>query len=123
MIYKVLADITVFIHFLWVLFIIFGAFAGIRSRIVMVIHISGIIMALVLQFRGWYCPLTYLEVWLRAQHSTELTYTGSFIIHYMEKIVYIQVSQNIIIALTIIIGVFNVWIYFQAVRLARRRRT
>jgi hypothetical protein len=111
MIYKILADITVFIHFLWILFLIFGAFAGIRSGIIKIFHISGIVLALSYQLLNWYCPLTYLEVWLREQHNPVLSYSGSFIMHYVEKIVYLQVSQKLIFVLTIILGALNVFIY------------
>jgi hypothetical protein len=116
MFYKILADITVFIHFLWILFLIFGAFAGVRSRVIKIFHISGIVLALSFQLLNWYCPLTYLEAWLRAQHSPAHTYTGSFIVHYMEKIVYLEVSRTMIFVLTVIIGVLNVGIYLKAVK-------
>jgi len=111
MIYKILADITVFIHFLWILFLIFGAFPGIKNRAVKILHLSGLAFALILQLANWYCPFTYLEVWLRAQHDPAFTYTGSFIIHYVEKLVYIQISRRILFSLTTVIAALNVWMY------------
>jgi hypothetical protein len=87
MVYKVLADIVVFVHFLWILFLIFGVFWGIRNRKVKVIHIFALAFAIIIQVFNWYCPLTHLEVWLRAKHDPSMSYAGSFITHYIEKIV------------------------------------
>ena len=86
MLYKILADIVVLIHFLWIVFLFFGAFWGIKNKAGRIFHLSGLAFAFILQIFDWYCPLTHLEVWLRSKHSPFLTYAASFIIHYVEKI-------------------------------------
>lgn len=111
MLYKLTADIVVLIHFLWILFLIFGWLLGVRYRAIRIFHIVGLGFAFMIQIFGWYCPLTYLEVWLRQQHDLSLSYVGSFIIHYIEKLVYIELSPTIILVLTTILCVFNVYIY------------
>lgn len=113
MLYKILADIVVLIHFLWVIFIIFGGFSGRRHKAVKVIHISGICFALLLQIFSWYCPFTYLEIWLRAMHDPAFTYAGSFIIHYLEEIVYIRIDRGILFLLTLCVAALNIWLYFR----------
>jgi len=113
MLYKILADSVVFIHFLWILFLLFGALLGIRNKAVRIIHISGLAFAIVLQMFDWYCPLTYLEVWLRKQHDPALSYTGSFIIYYIEKIVYIELSRNLVFVFSIFVCGMNVWLYLR----------
>jgi hypothetical protein len=65
----------------------------------------------VIQIFGWYCPFTHLEIWLRNRHDPGLSYTGSFIINYVEKVVYLDVSFNLIFVLTIILIVVNLIIY------------
>ena len=109
--YKILADVVVLIHFLWILFLIFGAFAGIRNKTIKIIHISGLVFAFVIQIFGWYCPLTDLEVWLRSKHDPSLAYAGSFIIHYVEGVIYIEISPWLIFALTLLLIGFNTWFY------------
>jgi hypothetical protein len=52
-------------------------------------------------------------VWLRSRHDSTLSYTGSFIIHYVEKIVYIELSRNLIIVLTLVLCGLNVWLYLK----------
>jgi hypothetical protein len=113
MFFKILADSVVLIHFLWILFLFFGAILGIKNKAVKLFHISGLAFAFVIQIFGWYCPLTYLEVWLRSKHDFALTYTGSFVIHYVETMVYIELSRPLILILTLFLCGFNVWLYFR----------
>jgi hypothetical protein len=111
MTYKISADIVVVIHFLWIVFLIFGAFLGVRLKSVKIFHIAGLVFALVIQIFDWRCPLTYLEAWLRAKHDPALAYAGSFIPHYLEKIVYIALPRYTVFVLTIFLCGFNVWMY------------
>ncbi len=113
MLYKVLAGIVVSIHFIWILFLFLGAFWGVHNRAVKIFHISGLFFAFLIQIFDWYCPLTHLEVWLRSQHHPDLIYAGSFIIHYIEKSVYIELSRSLILILTIFLCGFNVWFYLK----------
>jgi hypothetical protein len=114
MFYKVLADIVVFVHFLWILFLIFGVFWGIRNRKVKVIHIFALAFAITIQAFSWYCPLTHLEAWLRAKHDPALSYTGSFIAHYVEKIVYIELPATLIFVLSIFLVGISSWLYLKS---------
>lgn len=111
MLLRILADIVVFIHFLWIVFLIFGACAGRRHQTVKYLHISGLAFAFMLQVFDWYCPLTYFEVWLRAQHDPGRLYAGSYIIHYLEKIIYMEVDRWVIVILTIALCGINAWVY------------
>ena len=117
MIYKILADSVVLIHFLWIIFLFFGALWGVKNRIVKIFHIVGLAFAFLIQIVDWYCPLTHLEIWLRSKHEPALTYSGSFIIHYLERIVYIEVSRYLVFVLTLFLCGFNGWLYFRKDRL------
>ena len=92
MLYRIFADFVVLVHFLWIVFLFFGAVWGVRSKVIRIIDVSGLSFAVLIQVLGWYCPLTHLEVWLRSKDNPALPYTGSFIIHYLEKIVYLELS-------------------------------
>ena len=113
MLYKILADSIVVVHFLWIVFLFLGAFWGTKNKTIKILHISGLAFAFIIQILGWYCPLTYLEGWLRARHNFALTYAGSFIIHYVEELVYIDVSRTLIFFLTLFICGFNFWLCFK----------
>jgi hypothetical protein len=112
--YRVLADITVAVHFLWIVFLILGGIWGRRHRAVRVLHVAGLGLAAALAVSGWYCPLTYLEVWLRGRQAPGAGYGGSFIIHYVEKLIYIDVSPAVLSALTVLLIAGNVWLYLRA---------
>jgi len=111
--YKILADIVVIIHFLWILFLVSGAFPGVKNKAIKIFHISGLVFAFVIQIFGWYCPLTHLEVWLRAKHDPSLAYAGSFIIHYMEGFIYLEIPAWLVFSLTLLLIGFNVWFYLR----------
>jgi hypothetical protein len=113
MFYKILADIVVIIHFLWVLFLIFGVFLGRKSKVAKVTHMCGLGFALIIQLLQLYCPLTYLEVWLRERHDPSLSYSGSFIVFYIEKLVYVDLSRSSIFVLSILLCGFNAWFYLR----------
>lgn len=111
MLYRVLADIVVLIHFLWIVFLIFGALLGRKHRAIKIFHIGGVIFALTIQILGWYCPLTHLEIWLRRMHDPSLSYSGSFIIHYVEKVVYVNLSEQTVLIMTIVLVALSGWLY------------
>ena len=111
MFHKILADIVVLIHFLWIIFLFLGALWGIKNKTVRIFHLSGLAFAFVIQVFSWYCPLTYLEVWLRSRHDASLTYTGSFILHYVEQVVYIELARDLIFVLTLALCGLHLWLY------------
>ena len=113
MAYKILANLAVLVHFLWILFLVFGALWGVHSRAVRYFHVGGLIFAFVINVMGWYCPLTYLEVWLRSMRSPGDTYAGSFIAHYLEEIIYLDVPERALLVLTIVLCAFNAWYYLR----------
>ena len=111
MLYRLLADFVVLLHFLWIVFLFLGAIWGRKNGILKIFHLAGLCFALVTQIFGWCCPLTYLEVWLRSKHDPRWLYAGSFIIHYVEKIVYLELSRTLVAVGTVILVGFNVWLY------------
>ena len=122
MILKILADIVVLTHFLWILLLFFGAFLGRRNKALKIFHLSGLSFAFVIQIFDWYCPLTYLEIWLRSKHDPGLIYAGSFIIHYVEGIVYMELSHYLVLIFTIFLIGFNIWFYLKKGATSTNRR-
>ncbi len=111
MIYGILADGVVFIHFLWILFLITGSLWGRKNRAVRYLHISGLFFALIIQLLDWYCPLTLLEVWLRSLRNPALSSGGSFIITYLERLIYISIPPSVVQVLTVLLCAFHGWMY------------
>jgi hypothetical protein len=107
MLYQVLADITVFIHLLFILFLIFGLLLivlGIFKKWPIIkdikfraLHLLGFLIVVGFEFAGLLCPLTYLEIYLREKEDLNGVYFGSFIAHYIEKIIYWEIPLELIV--------------------------
>jgi len=111
--YGILADGVVVIHLCWILFLVSGAFWGVRSRAVRILHIAGLVFATVIQLFDWYCPLTHLEAWLRSKQSPAVASPSPFIIYYVQKIVYVELSRFTVSALTFILCGCCAWWYLR----------
>ena len=108
--YGFLADAVVAIHFLWILFLIFGGWWGRRTRWIARIHLAGLAFACLVEGFDWYCPLTHLEVWFRRK-GTQAGYAESFITHYLNGLIYIELPHPLIVALTLALCAANAWLY------------
>ena len=87
MIFSLLADLVLVLHFIFILFAIFGAVLVYFYHWIAWLHIPMACWAILISFFGWICPLTYLEVWLR-QAAGEQGYQTGFIAHYLSPIVF-----------------------------------
>ena len=65
----------------------------------------------ILVILGQYCPLTLWENTLRAKYDPSLVYTGSCIIHYVQKLLYPDINPLIIRAVTTFIAIFSIVVF------------
>ena len=108
--YGFLADAVVALHFLCILFLIFGGWWGSKTRRVGRIHLAGLAFACLVEGFDWYCPLTHLEVWLRRE-GAQAGYAESFITHYLSSLIYIDLPHPLIVSLTMALCAANAWLY------------
>jgi hypothetical protein len=106
------ADAVVLVHLLWILFIMLGAWIGRRVPWVKWVHVGALGFSVLLQVRGWLCPLTFLEHWLRTRSGPGQDYPGDFIAHYAERLVYLDVSRDAVLAATAVIIIGSLWAYW-----------
>ena len=85
--YRLLANAVVTFHALFILFVLFGGFLAWRWRWVAVVHIPCAVWGILIEFRGWICPLTPLENSLRAKAGQQ-GYSGGFVEHYLLPALY-----------------------------------
>lgn len=116
-VYRLAADLVVLIHFLWIVFLVFGAVPGVRWPWVKWTHLGALAFSVALQLFGWVCPITHLEVWLRRASGTA-PYAGTFIGHYLERLVYAPLPPYAVFLGTLVVIAVSLWAYF-----GRRRRT
>ena len=131
MLFRVLADIVLTIHLLWIVFMLaiflLTAIAFVRIDIskensmrsirfinrwfLRTFHLAGIVYVGSLAAMGKYCPLTTLENYLREKSGLSPLYQDSFIAYYLEKIVYPSVPPMVIIVPTIIVALVTLLAY------------
>lgn len=85
--YSLLADMTVLIHVLFVLFVVCGGFAVLRWPRLARFHLPAAIWGVTVELAGWVCPLTPLENHFR-RLGGEAGYGDSFMQHYLEPLLY-----------------------------------
>lgn len=87
MLYRLLADAAVVLHAGFVVFVVLGAFLGLRWRWVLWLQVPAAVWGAWIEFSGAICPLTYLENhWLGL--AGEAGYGGGFIEHYLLPVLY-----------------------------------
>ncbi len=87
MLYRVLADIILVLHFAFILFAVFGGLLVFIWKRFAWVHLPAVVWAALISFAGWICPLTPLENWLR-ERGGAIAYPSSFMDHYIIPIVY-----------------------------------
>ncbi len=114
MTYRVLADLVLAAHGLFVAFVIFGGLLALWKRWVAYVHLPALAWGAMVIGMGWICPLTPLEVSLRERAGQE-GYAGGFIQHYLLGIIYpegITRTTQIVLAALLVVGnivVYTMW--------------
>jgi hypothetical protein len=87
MIWRLLADGVLVLHGLFVLFVMLGGFLVLRWPRLAWLHVPAALWGAAIEFGGWICPLTPLEVALR-QSGGAAGYAGGFVEHYVTAALY-----------------------------------
>ena len=111
MLYRILADLILVIHFAFAAFTVLGGLLVLRWRSLLWIHLICVFWGIVIQWANWTCPLTPLESYLR-RTGGEAGYRGGFIEYYVRMILY---PENLTIELRYVLGMIliavNLMIY------------
>ena len=114
MFYRGLADIVLVVHFAFVLFVIFGGVLVWRWPRVAWIHVPVAVYGAVVEFIGFVCPLTPLEIMFR-KRGGEAGYEDGFIEHYITAAIYptgLTRQVQLILGATVValnVVVYAVW--------------
>ena len=105
------ANLTLIVHFAFILFVVFGALLFFVATKIVFIHIPAFIWGSYIELTHSICPLTYLENWFL--HKANLTtYSEGFIQNYLVPIVYpTDLTKDLQIYLGITLIVVNIIIY------------
>src|SRR3989304_10376805 len=103
--YEIAATLTALAHFAFLAFVVLGAFRGRRSRPWRYLHWASMTYGILVEVFYWYCPLTYVEQYLR-RRAGRGSFEEPFIAHYLNQLIYLQVPQwRLIAAAVVVLGV------------------
>lgn len=118
---RFLAALILAIHLTWILWVILGALWTRGRPWLSAFHLASLVWGILAETGPWPCPLTLLE-----QHVERLagiqSYSGSFIVHYLDAIVYPRLPVDLVIGAGVAVCVINILVYlFRFIRLLRNR--
>lgn len=116
MFYRILADLVVLIHVVFILFAVLGGILVLRRRFWAWVHIPAVFWAAGIAVAGGICPLTPLENWLRERGGTT-GYSVGFIEYYFLPILYPAIlTRQLQIGLGLLVLGINIGIYTWVMR-------
>ena len=119
---RILADLVVGLHFVFVVFVVAGGLLVLRWPKVAFVHLPAAMWGAAIEFAGWVCPLTPLENSLRRQ-AGESGYSTGFIEHYLLPVLYPSAltRDTQLLLGAAVIGI-NLAIYVYVLRRRHKRR-
>lgn len=123
MFWRIASDAVVVLHATWIAVVIGGPVFALRRPWFQVVHVSMILGTIAIMVSPYYCPLTYLENWLRVQYDPGAVYPGGFIVTYLNRLIYVNIQPIWVLWATV--GWAALWlaIYLVVSRKRRRSRT
>ncbi len=118
---KLLAACVLAFHLAWILWVIFGALCTRGRPWLTAFHIASLIWGMIAEAGPWPCPLTLAENWCETQAGIQ-PYSGGFLVHYLDRIVYPNISVAFLIWSAIVVCAINLAVYLtRLVRSLRNR--
>ena len=99
------------VHFAFIVFVVVGGVFVLRWPWLMWIHLPAAIWGALIEFYGWYCPLT---TWENAclRRAGRAGYDNGFIEHYLFAVIYPDgLTRGMQIAIGVFVLVVNVAVY------------
>lgn len=111
MVYRLLTDLTVFIHLAFILFVVAGGLLVLRWQKMICLHLPAVVWGAVVEYFNIVCPLTPLENYFRKLAGNS-TYRTGFIEQYITPLIYPEsLERNSQFILGSLVVVINTVIY------------
>ncbi|HKF22278.1 MAG TPA: DUF2784 domain-containing protein [Candidatus Angelobacter sp.] len=119
-VYAALAAGVLIVHAVFILWVVAGALLTRSRPLLRWVHVASLVWGIFILVFPWSCPLTTLENWLESQAGVQ-PYQGGFLLHYVDALVYPDVSSTVIVAAGVAVCVFNLAVYARRYWKAKRR--
>jgi Protein of Unknown function (DUF2784) len=117
-VYSGLAVSVLVIHALFILWVVFGAFLTGSRPVLRGLHIASLVWGILAELLPWPCPLTILENWFEGKAGIE-PYQGGFLLHYLDKLVYPNISTAALTIAGVLVCAVNLAFYGRQLWLSR----
>ncbi len=121
MLYSLLADTVLIIHFAFVVFVVFGLvlilvgllnrWSWVRNRVFRVTHLVAVGVVVLQAWLGQLCPLTIWENELR-RRAGQSGYTETFVEHWLHEILFYQAEPWVFTTIYTCFGALVVLVWF-----------
>jgi hypothetical protein len=109
-VYAGVAALLLALHLLFIGWIIFGAFLTRSRPVLRTLHIASLFWGILIEVLPWTCPLTYIENWSEQRAGVE-PYQGGFLLHYLDRLVYPDLSPMLLMIAGVVICAANLIFY------------
>jgi hypothetical protein len=109
-IYAALATAVLFVHVLFILWVVAGSLVTKARPVLGWLHIGSLLWGVFVEVVPGSCPLTTLENWLESQAGVQ-PYQGGFLLHYLDALVYPNVSGALLTMVGVGVCVLNLAVY------------
>jgi hypothetical protein len=116
MLYQLGATAVAILHLTFIIFVVAGGLLLLRWPKLMWVHLPAAVWGVLIEFAGWYCPLTGLENWL-LRRAGQAGYAGGFMAHYIFAVIYPSgLTRGMEIAIGLFVLAVNVSVYVKVLR-------
>jgi hypothetical protein len=118
MLWSVAATAIALLHFAFIVFVILGGVLVLRWPWLAWIHLPAAVWGALIEFAGWYCPLTTWENSL-LRRAGRAGYENGFIEHYLFAVIYPEgLTRTMQIAIGVAVIVINAAVYARLIQRA-----
>ena len=86
-VYQALAVAALTLHLVWILWVILGWLVTRNRPWLRWFHLLSLVYSILIEILLWPCPLTFAEQWFQVRAGVQ-SYQESFLLHYLEALVY-----------------------------------
>src|ERR1035437_4089958 len=112
------AALILMVHLAWLALVTFGAFWTRGRRVWSALPILALLWAIVVEVGPWPCPLTLAEQYFESRAGPS-AYHGSFLLHYLDAIVYPNLPGWIVTSAGVAVCALNLGVYCWRLRKAQ----
>lgn len=114
--YRIAATAVAIVHGAFILFVVLGGLFVLRWPRMAWLHVPAAVWGALIEFAGWYCPLTRLENFL-LRRAGRAGYDEGFVAHYLFAVIYPHgLTRGMEFAIGVFVVAVNLTVYVRIFR-------